>query len=100
MKKLLRNIAPPRGEKPQTGSVSNEFLNILKVKDQNLVIDTLDLFKVKLPDFYGNAFDAKYALMNGGILEEQTKTSLDEISKHPNEFLAYDAYLISRPMWN
>lgn len=100
MKKLLHIIASPRGEKSRTLRVSNDFLNTLKAKNQNLVIDTLDLFKVRLPDIDGSAVDAKYALMNGGVLEEHSKTSWDEISKYSNEFLAYDAYLISSPMWN
>jgi len=38
--------------------------------------------------------------MVGGIMEEKSKKSWEEISRLANEFLAYDAYLISSPMWN
>lgn len=98
--KLLHIIASPRGEKSRTLSVSDEFLKSLKDKNKNLIIDDLDLFKEKLPEVYGGAVDAKYAMMSGGILVEQTKPYWDEIVKYSNDFLTYDAYLISCPMWN
>ncbi len=98
--KLLHIIASPRGEKSRTLSVSNEFLNTLKAKYPDLVVEDLDLFKVKLPDVYGGAVDAKYALMSGGSLNEQTKKPWEQIAELSSQFLAYDAYLISSPMWN
>nr|MBI1229471.1 ACP phosphodiesterase [Cytophagales bacterium] len=98
--KLLHIMASPRGEKSRTLTISNEFLTTLKLKYPNLTIEELDLFQVKLPEVYGNTVDAKYALMAGGILEEQSKASWEEISNYSNEFLSYDAFLISCPMWN
>lgn len=98
--KLLHIMASPRGEKSRTLTISNEFLTNLKLKYPNLTIEELDLFQVKLPEVYGNTVDAKYALMAGGILEEQSKASWEEISNYSNEFLSYDAFLISCPMWN
>ena len=98
--KLLHIIASPRGENSRTLNVSNEFLNSLKEKNQNLEIDELDLFKENLPEVLGNAVDVKYTLMSGGALDEPSKTLWDEISRYSKEFLSYDAYLISCPMWN
>ena len=98
--KLLHIIASPRGEKSRTLGISNEFLKALKAKNPNLIIEDLDLFKTSLPDVFGYTIDAKYALMSGGILEEKIKTSWEEVSRYSTEFLSYDAYLISCPMWN
>jgi FMN-dependent NADH-azoreductase len=98
--KLLHINASPRGEKSRTLKIANEFINSLKGKHENLEIENLDLFKTKLPEVYGNAVDAKYALMGGGILNEETKSSWDEISKFAHDFIAADIYLISSPMWN
>lgn len=98
--KLLHIIASPRGEKSRTLGISNEFLKALKAKNPNLIIEDLDLFKTSLPEVFGYTVDAKYALMSGGILEEKTKTSWEEVSRYSTEFLSYDAYLISCPMWN
>lgn len=98
--KLLHIIASPRGEKSRTLGISNEFLKALKAKNPNLIIEDLDLFKTSLPEVFGYTIDAKYALMSGGILEEKIKTSWEEVSRYSTEFLSYDAYLISCPMWN
>ena len=62
--KLLHIIASPRGEKSRTLNISNEFLNTLKAKYPKLVVENLDLFKVKLPEVFGGAVDAKYALLH------------------------------------
>lgn len=96
--KLLHIIASPRGEKSRTLDISNEFLNALRVENANLTVDVLDLFRIKLPDIHGGAVDNKYISMSGGAPEEQS--SWNEILRYSNEFLAYDAYLISSPMWN
>ena len=98
--KLLHIIASPRGEKSRTLNVSNEFLSSLKAKYPKLVVEDLDLFNVKLPEVLGGAVDAKYALMSGGTVDEKSKASWDEISRYSSEFLSFDAYLISSPMWN
>lgn len=98
--KLLHIIASPRGENSRTLKVSREFLSSLKEKNPNLIIKDFDVFKENLPEVTGSAIDAKYALMQGGSLNEQTKKSWEEISKLSMDFLSYDYYLITSPMWN
>ena len=44
--------------------------------------------------------DAKYAMMGGAGLNDKTKKSWEQISAYSADFLSYDAYLISCPMWN
>lgn len=98
--KLLHIIASPRGEKSRTLNISTVFLKALKVKYPNSSFEDLDLFNVELPEISEDSVDAKYALMKGGTLSEKSKTSWAQISKLSKEFLAFDAYLISSPMWN
>lgn len=98
--KLLHIIATPSGDKSRTLQVSNEFLKSLTAKDPNLVVEELDLFQTKLPDVFGFTPDAKYIIQNGGSLEDQSRLIRDEIVSFSTQFLSYDAYLISSPMWN
>lgn len=98
--KLLHIIASPRGEKSRTLSISNEFLQALRAEDTSLLVDELDLFKTKLPEAQAAVVDAKYALMGGAPLKESVKTAWAETASYAKAFLAYDAYLISCPMWN
>lgn len=98
--KLLHIMASPRGKKSRTLHVSTEFLKALKEKYPYLTIDELDLFQIRLPEVYGGAVDAKYALMSGGLLQEDNQSQWDEIENYSKNFLSYDAFLITCPMWN
>lgn len=98
--KLLHIIASPRGETSRTLSISKEFLSALTEKHQDLTIDEIDLFKVKLPDVSLSASSTKYALMGGGNVSESSKDNWDEIIGFSSSFLTYDYYLITSPMWN
>lgn len=65
-----------------------------------MIVDDLDLFKVNLPDVLDEAANAKYALIGGESLDEKSKTIWNRITEFSTNFLAYDVYLISCPMWN
>jgi FMN-dependent NADH-azoreductase len=98
--KLLNIIASPRAEKSRTLQVSAEFLNTIRAKYPELLIEDLDLFRTRLPEVYGGSLDAKYAFMSGSVPDKAALKSWDEISRFATGFLAADIYLISTPMWN
>lgn len=98
--KLLHIIASPRKERSRTLAISGEFIAAFKNKNPDVEIVELDLFETKLPTMGGNEVDAKYLSMMGGEVTNELKASWDEISRISGEFLSYDYYLISSPMWN
>ena len=75
-------------------------MSTLKEKHSELEVKILDLFNTDLPEVLGGDLDAKYAIMGGQELNEQSKNSFSETSRIANEFLQTDIYLISSPMWN
>lgn len=98
--KLLHIVATTRGEKSRTLQISNKFLAEIKAKNSELEVVTLDLSETVLPTISSEMTEAKYVIMQGGELSEQGKLEWAKISKLSNEFLSYDFYLISSPMWN
>lgn len=98
--KLLHIIASPRGNKSKTLHVAHEFLHSLQGTSPDLEVETLDLFRVQLPEVLAETVDAKYTLMSGGTLDESVQERWEEITAYSRAFLAFDAYLISCPMWN
>jgi FMN-dependent NADH-azoreductase len=98
--KLLHIIASPRGKKSRTLHVAREFLHSLQGSNPGLKVETLDLFKVQLPEVLADAVEAKYTLMSGGTLDAPAQRGWEAISAYSRAFLNYDAYLISSPMWN
>ncbi len=98
--KLLNIIASPRGKKSRTLNVSSEFLNTLKEKHPALIVEDLDIFTANLPDIFWGEVAAKYILMEGGVLNEESQQIWNRIVKYSEAFLNADIYLISSPMWN
>lgn len=100
MEKLLHIIASPRGDDSRTLQITEVFLDELKKKRPDLVIDELDVTKEELPSMGIKRIDGKYVLLSGGELYGELQETWQEIISHINRFLSADAYLISTPMWN
>ena len=97
MKTILHIIATPRGKESRTLKVSQSLIENL---GSDWKIDTLDLFKEKLPEITIKRIDGKYELLSGKDLSPETKEAWQEIISCIKRFLSADAYLISSPMWN
>ncbi len=100
MEKLLHIIATPRGEDSRTMQVTEVFLDELKKRQPDLIIDELDVTKEELPSLAKKRIDGKYVLLSGRELYGEMQETWQEILYHINRFLSADAYLISTPMWN
>jgi len=100
MMKLLHIIATTRGAESRTLSISMEFLQALRIKYPHVEIDELDLSTTELPPVLDTNVKAKYLLMMGGQLDEETQASWKQVSELAENFISYDLYLVTAPMWN
>lgn len=100
MVKILHIIASPREEKSRTLKISTFFLEEIKKKHPDWVIDELNLVKEKLPPLGIKRVDGKYMLLSGKELFGDIKEAWEEMITHINRFLKADLYIISTPMWN
>lgn len=98
--KLLHIIATTRGAQSRTLSISKEFLHELNEKHPDVQVDELDLAKTVLPPVLDTAVKAKYLLLMGGALDEQTQEVWKKVSALAENFISYDLFLITAPMWN
>jgi FMN-dependent NADH-azoreductase len=98
--KLLHIIATTRGENSRTLSISREFLRELKDKHPDVQVDELDLSTTVLPPVLDTNVNAKYIMMMGGQLDEQTQASWKKVTELAEHFISYDLFLITAPMWN
>jgi len=98
--KLLHIIASPRDEESRTLTVSKTFIETLKGRHPDLVIEELNLYKDRLPALTAERVDGKYILLSGKELSLELKKAWEDIIKHIERFLSADIYLISTPMWN
>lgn len=100
MKKLLHIIGSPRKEKSRSGAIAREFLKQYKLSNPDAIIDELNLWDGSLPPFDGDKAAAKMTFFGDGTLDEQLKTSWDEVVEIVERFTSADEYLITVPMWN
>ncbi|MEZ5044034.1 MAG: NAD(P)H-dependent oxidoreductase [Saprospiraceae bacterium] len=98
--KLLHIIATTRGEQSNTLGISKAFLQTLNEKHPHVKIDSLDLSITELPPVLDSTVKAKYLKMVGGELDEQTLASWKKVSDLAENFISYDLFLITAPMWN
>lgn len=100
MKKLLYIKCSPRGTSSKTTQIAEAFLPAYKEKYPDAEIEELDLFKVKLPEFDGDAAAAKMSFFGGPDMDSKQQTLYDELVRLFNQFNSADDYLFSVPMWN
>ena len=100
MKKLLHIIATPREDVSRTLKVSAVFLETLKKKYPDCLIDELNVTREPLQSLTVKIVQGKYVLLGGKELDEELKAAWKKVLEHIERFLSADAYLISTPMWN
>jgi len=100
MAKLLHIEASPRKQRSHSITVAEEFLSAYKVKNPSTEIETLDIWRMDLPQFDGAALEAKYAVIGGDNPSNEQEKAWGEIQKLFAQFNNADIYLISVPMWN
>ena len=100
MTKLLFIKASPRDSASRSGAVAESYLKTLKAKHPDLVVDTIDLWAEKLPEFDGDRVTAKMSVITGQDHSPNQKTLWDEIVTIAHRFTSADHYLFAVPMWN
>lgn len=63
-------------------------------------IDVMDIWRETLPEFNGDALEAKYARQNGRAFSGAERDAFAELERMAMRFALADRVLISTPMWN
>lgn len=98
--KLLHIIASPRGSDSNTLKVSQEFLNSLIASQDDLTVETIDLYRDDLPAVAGENIESRYQLMVGRPIDMDHEDSWKHIAALIDSFMDAHMVLISTPMWN
>jgi FMN-dependent NADH-azoreductase len=100
MSKLLHIEASPRGQRSASTAVARHFLDVYRAKHPGDTIETLDLWKTRLPEFDGATIDAKYSVLHGQKPTADEVRAWQVVTKVAEHFKSADKYLFSLPMWN
>lgn len=100
MTQLLYIKASPRGSESKSIAIADAYLEALKSKTPDIVVDEIDVWAAKLPKFDGDKVAAKMNVITGQPHSGMQKTAWDEITEIADRFTKADIYLFAIPMWN
>jgi FMN-dependent NADH-azoreductase len=100
MSRLLHLAASPRSDQSESLAIANTFLAAYGEEHPDDVVDTLDLWDGKLPEFGPAAARAKMAIFAGLQPTGDAAKAWDAAVATFKHFDSYDKYLFSVPMWN
>ena len=100
MPTLLHIESSPRKKRPASLDVARAYLDAYRDAHPDHRIDVLDLWSVEMPEFDGDALDAKYADLSGTPLSENQQQAWTNIRELAQRLHDADTLLFSVPLWN
>lgn len=98
--RVLNIISSPRGSKSASITIADAFLAAYCREHPHAEVDTLNVWTEDLPDFDGEAIEAKYKGVSGGLMDEAETEIWTKIQALAQRFQAADRVLVGVPMWN
>jgi len=100
MSQILFIDASPRLARSVSSSLASEFLRLYGDSHAGDIVDRLQLWKTRLPDFDEMAINAKFKSAAGEPLTDAEAKAWDGVKKVFSKFAKADKYVFAVPMWN
>mgnify|MGYP001547367444 CR=1 FL=1 len=100
MADLLHIEASPRKQRSASLEAARAFIDAYRLSHPRASIETLDLWQVELPEFDGDAMQAKYAGLSGTPLTPSQQAAWDQIHALAKPLHDARTLLFSVPLWN
>ncbi|MGE8166295.1 FMN-dependent NADH-azoreductase [Paraburkholderia sp. NPDC080076] len=100
MPTLLHIESSPRKKRSASLDVARAYLDAYRDAHRDHRIDVLDLWSVEMPEFDGDALDAKYADLSGTPPSENQQQAWTNIRELAQRLHDADTLLFSVPLWN
>ena len=97
---LLNIQSSPRRTRSASIAVADAFLEAYRQVCPEVIVDTLNVWDEKLPEFDQEAIGAKYKGINKEPMDEAEQKVWDRIQELVARFKRADRLVIGVPMWN
>ena len=97
---LLNIQSSPRRARSASIAVADAFLGAYRQVCPEVIVDTLNVWEEKLPEFDQEAIGAKYKGINQEPMDEAEQKVWDRIQELVARFKRADRLVIGVPMWN
>jgi FMN-dependent NADH-azoreductase len=98
--RLLEIQSSPRGESSDSISLTKSFIEACKSDNGSIVVDTLNVWHERLPEFDYEAIGAKYKAVTNAAMTEAESKVWKRIQSLIQRFQNADRIVLGTPMWN
>ena len=98
--KLLEIQSSPRGESSDSITLTKSFIEACKSDNASIVVDTLNVWHERLPEFDYEAIGAKYKAVKHETMTEVESNVWERIQLLIRRFQNADRIVLGTPMWN
>jgi FMN-dependent NADH-azoreductase len=98
--KLLDIQSSPRGESSDSITLTKSFIEACKSANASIVVDTLNVWHERLPEFDYEAIGAKYKAVKHETMTAAESKVWERIQSLIQRFQNADRIVIGTPMWN
>jgi FMN-dependent NADH-azoreductase len=98
--KLLEIQSSPRGEASDSIALTTSFIEACKSDNASIVVDTLNVWHERLPEFDYEAIGAKYKAVKQETMTAAESNVWERIQSLITRFQNADRVVIGTPMWN
>ncbi|HSZ50658.1 MAG TPA: NAD(P)H-dependent oxidoreductase [Caulobacteraceae bacterium] len=97
---VLKIVASPRGDQSVSCALVDAFVREYMTKADDVVVDTLDVWQERLPEFDAETINAKYKGVSGEPMTPTEATAWEKIRELASRFQRADRIVLGAPMWN
>jgi FMN-dependent NADH-azoreductase len=98
--KILEIQSSPRGESSDSITLTKSFIEACKSDNTSIVVDTLNVWHERLPEFDYEAIGAKYKAVKHQAMTEAESSVWERIQSLIQRFQNADRIVLGTPMWN
>ena len=97
--KLLEIQSSPRGKSSDSITLTQSFIEACKSDNTSIVVDTLNVWHERLPEFNYEAIGAKYKAVKHETMTEAESNVWERIQSLIQRFQNADRIVLGTPMW-
>jgi FMN-dependent NADH-azoreductase len=98
--KLLDIQSSPRGESSDSIALTEPFIEACESARPSIIVDTLNVWHERLPEFDPEAIGAKYKAIKHETMTEAESKVWERIQSLIHRFQTADRIVLGTPMWN
>jgi FMN-dependent NADH-azoreductase len=98
--KVLEIQSSPRGESSDSIALTKSFIEACRNDNTSIIVDTLNVWHERLPEFDYEAIGAKYKAVKHETMTEAESNVWERIQSLIQRFQSADRIVLGTPMWN